>query len=152
MIASSSFEETEVVGEWPVLFKDPISEIQIMQYAEASGDFNPIHLDPEAGAAAGVGGRIAHGMLIMGFCGQAITRRIPKRALKKFSVRFSGMARPGDRIAIRCRVREIVRNEESVCLFGEITAISGNGEAVATGTFEARCPIRSQRNGQRSHE
>ena len=47
-----------------------MTRVQLVQYAGASGDFNPIHWDPERGEEMGLGGVIAHGMLSMGFLGQ----------------------------------------------------------------------------------
>ena len=51
------------------LVKEPVTRVQLVQYAGASGDFNPIHWDPERGQEMGLGGVIAHGMLSMGFLG-----------------------------------------------------------------------------------
>ena len=66
------FDDVTEGTEMPRLVKPPVTHNQLVRYAGASGDFNPIHTDPEAGKAAGIG-LIAHGMLIMGFAGQAIT-------------------------------------------------------------------------------
>ncbi|MBT3432967.1 MAG: dehydratase, partial [Nitrospinaceae bacterium] len=54
----------------PEIIKDPIAKVQLVMYAGASGDFNPIHTDDEAAQARGLKGVIAHGMLSMGFLGQ----------------------------------------------------------------------------------
>lgn len=49
-------------------------------------------------------GVIAHGMLITGFVGQAITAWVPRKCLKRFGVRFSGMTRPGNTITVTGKV------------------------------------------------
>lgn len=49
-----------------------ISSDQIEAYAEASQDFNPIHLDSEFARSAGLSERIAHGMLSMGLASRAL--------------------------------------------------------------------------------
>ena len=54
----------------PELVKEPVSRTQLVKYAGASGDYNPIHYDDEAARAGGLEGVIAHGMLSMGFLGQ----------------------------------------------------------------------------------
>ncbi len=66
------FGDIAVGSEMPVLVKKPVDHMQLVRYAGASGDFNPLHTDPEVGKKVGIG-QIAHGMLIMGFVGQAIT-------------------------------------------------------------------------------
>ena len=63
------FEDVLVGDEIPQLVKSPIKHLQLVRYAGASGDFNPLHTDPSVGEAIGTGGIIAHGMLIMGFVG-----------------------------------------------------------------------------------
>ena len=54
----------------PATFR--ITRDDLRAYAEASGDANPIHLDPAAAAAAGLPGTIAHGMLVMGLAASAV--------------------------------------------------------------------------------
>ena len=63
----------KVGDELTPLVKEPVTRVQLVQYAGASGDFNPIHWDPERGSEMGLGGVIAHGMLSMGFLGQYAT-------------------------------------------------------------------------------
>src|SRR5208283_2460586 len=98
--------DIQVGDVMPVLVKAPIDKVQLVKYAGASGDFNPLHLDPDVGKAVGLGGTIAHGMLIMGFVGQAMTNWIPKKYIKKFGVRFAGMTRPGDVVTVTGVVKE----------------------------------------------
>jgi acyl dehydratase len=70
---------------------------QIRQYAEASGDRNPIHLDDRFARSAGLPGVIAHGMLTMAFANQTVTDWLGDRSLlKRLQGRFAGMVRPGD--------------------------------------------------------
>ena len=70
---------------------------QIRQYAEASGDRNPIHLDETFARSAGLPGVIAHGMLTMAFANQMVTNWLGDRSLlKRLQGRFAGMVVPGD--------------------------------------------------------
>ena len=70
---------------------------QIRQYAEASGDRNPIHLDESFARSAGLPGVIAHGMLTMAFANQMVTDWLGNRSLlKSLHGRFTGMVVPGD--------------------------------------------------------
>ncbi|MFZ5647673.1 MAG: MaoC/PaaZ C-terminal domain-containing protein [Bacillota bacterium] len=102
--------------------KAPISRLQLVRFAGASGDFNPIHLFNEVGEKAGTGGVIAHGMLVMGMVGEAITHWVPRKALKKISVRFKGMTFPGDEITVAGKIIDVVKNGEGTRIVCEVTA------------------------------
>ncbi|MGA3114783.1 MAG: MaoC/PaaZ C-terminal domain-containing protein [Syntrophobacteraceae bacterium] len=130
--------DIEVGDVMPVLVKAPIDKVQLVKYAGASGDFNPLHLDPDVGKAVGLGGTIAHGMLIMGFVGQAMTNGIPKKYIKKFGVRFAGMTRPGDVVTVTGVVKEKSGNR-IVC---DLEAKNQNGTLLIGGSFEAALPSR----------
>lgn len=82
-------------------------------------------------------GQIAHGMLIMGFVGQAITDWVPKKCLKKFSVRFAGMTRPGDTVTVTGKVREKADGNKIVC---DVQAKNQKEEVLVAGFFEAVLP------------
>lgn len=84
------FDDVNVGDDIPSLTADPITETQLVRYAGASGDFNPIHTVPHLAEAAGLGGVIAHGMLVMGLVGRAITAWIGMAPLRQFGVRFTG--------------------------------------------------------------
>jgi acyl dehydratase len=81
--------------------KGTISHTQLVRYAGASGDFNPIHTVVPFAEKVGLGGVIAHGMMIMGYIGQAIGAWFHPDQLLHFSVRFQAMTRPGEAITIK---------------------------------------------------
>src|ERR1700737_2755435 len=90
------FERITVGQTLPPLAKHVTVE-QIRQYAEASGDRNPIHLDETFARSAGLPGVIAHGMLTMAFANQTVTDWLGDRSLlKSLHGRFAGMVLPGD--------------------------------------------------------
>src|SRR5688572_25099903 len=97
-------EDVEVGSELPPLVKGPIAQIQLTRYAGASGDFNPIHQDPEFARAAGMGGVFAHGMLSMGFVAQAVTDWAGAGSVRKIGVRFAALVRLNDTVTCRGRV------------------------------------------------
>jgi len=72
---------------------------QIAEYAEASGDQNPIHLDNDFARSVGLPGLIAHGMLQMGILATVAAEEAggPSR-LRRISVRFAAMVVPGDTV------------------------------------------------------
>lgn len=134
------FEDVNVGDAIPALEKPPVSKDQLWRYGGASGDFNPLHMDDEWGQMAGMGGRIAHGMLIMGFVGQAITNYVPKKALKKFTVRFGGMTKLDDVITISGSIKDKRSENGQNIITGEVMAIDQNGDMKVSGTFDAVLP------------
>jgi acyl dehydratase len=72
------------------------------RYAGASGDFNPIHIDPEFAKAVGLPGNILHGLYMMGLVARAnaaVADGDP-RALKRLAVQFRGMGAPEQEIVV----------------------------------------------------
>ncbi len=89
--------------------KPPITLDQLIRYAKASGDYNPIHVDEEAARRVGLDSIIAHGMLSMAFLGQFITQLIadiPGAQLHHFEVRFASMVRLDDVLTCHGIVKE----------------------------------------------
>lgn len=80
----------------PPLKKEPISQVQLVRYAGASGDFNPIHTVVEYAREAGLDGTIAHGMLTMGMLAQMISNWVGVKPVTRYGVSFKAMAKPGD--------------------------------------------------------
>ena len=78
------FSRLDVGDSLPLLTKDPITKVQLVRYAGASGDFNPLHTDDAVAQKSGLKGVIAQGPLVMGFVGQAIAQWAEKKNLKRF--------------------------------------------------------------------
>jgi acyl dehydratase len=77
------------------------------RYAGASGDFNPIHIDPEFAKAVGLPGNILHGLYMMGLVARANAGLAggDPRSLKRLSVQFRGMGMPEQEIVVTGTVR-----------------------------------------------
>ena len=138
------FEDVNVGDEITPLTKPPVTQVQLARYAGASGDFNPLHIDPSVGQSLGIGGTIAHGMLIMGFLGNLISDYLGgPMNLKHYQVRFLAMTRPGDEITCIGKItRKFEENGEGF-IEAEVLASDAKGEKKASGTFTAALPRRS---------
>jgi 3-hydroxybutyryl-CoA dehydratase len=77
-----------------------ITQVQLMAYADASGDHNPIHVDAEFARATPFGGTIAHGMLVLGFIAEMMRGAFGEHWSEsgKLKVRFKAPTRPGDTV------------------------------------------------------
>jgi len=86
-----------------------ITQEKINLYAEASGDFNPIHVDESFAAQTPLGGTIAHGMLILAYISEMMTLAFGQSWLSqgKLSVRFKAPAHPGDILTVSGEIDSI---------------------------------------------
>ena len=74
---------------------EDLKRTQIVQYAGASGDYNPLHSDDKfTKEIAGYPGVFAHGMLSMGMTGKMLTNFVGDGTLKKYGVRFTNQVWP----------------------------------------------------------
>ncbi|MGH2506272.1 MAG: MaoC/PaaZ C-terminal domain-containing protein [Ktedonobacteraceae bacterium] len=136
------FDDVQIGDEIPKLVKDPVTHLQLVRYAGASGDFNPLHTDARIGEMIGTGGIIAHGMLIMGFVGQMLSDYVGPQTLKKFGVRFKGMTHLDDEIACTGIITEKYEENGEGRIAGKVQAADQNGDIKVTGTFVAALPRR----------
>lgn len=134
------FEDIQEGYTFPPVRKEPISRVQLVKFAGASGDFNPLHTVEDVGKQAGTG-IIAHGMLVMGMASQGVTTWIPRKYVKKISVRFRKMTFPGEEIHV---ILKVLEKKEDNIVVGEVRAQNGAGEVKVAGTFEAILPSKAK--------
>jgi acyl dehydratase len=79
------------------------------RYAGASGDFNPIHIDPEFAKAVGLPSNILHGLYSMAVTARGVNALAggDPRALKRFAVQFRGMGMPEQEIVVSGQVKSV---------------------------------------------
>lgn len=128
------FESVRVGDEIPPLSKGPIERIQLVKYAGASGDFNPIHVDETFARAAGQPGVFAHGMLSMAFVGQLLTDWVDGRRIEKLGVRFVAITWPGDVITCKGKVTKKYEEGGKKLVELEVSAENQKGQATVKGT------------------
>lgn len=86
----------------------PVRRVDLVRYAGASGDFNPIHWNDEVARAVGLPGVIAHGMYSMGVAARMVTAWAgDPGAIKRLKVRFSTMIEPGQTLTAKGEVAEV---------------------------------------------
>jgi acyl dehydratase len=118
---------------------DDLKRTQIVQYAGASGDYNPLHTDEVfTTQVAGYPSVFAHGMLTMGMTGKMLTDYVGDARLKKYGVRFTSQVFPGDTLDATATLKEIKDEAgEKVAVF-DVATVNQNGVQVLSGYAEAR--------------
>jgi len=121
------------------LLTDNLTRTQIVMYAGASGDYNPLHSDEiYTTQVAGYPSVFAHGMLTMGMTGRALTDWVGDGRLTKYGVRFSKQVWPGDALTAFVTV-EAIRDEGGTPI-ADFSVVTRNqkGEDVVLGSASAR--------------
>src|SRR5580692_6860100 len=102
-----------------------LSRTQIVQYAGASGDYNPLHSDEVyTTQIAGYPSVFAHGMLTMGLTGKMLTNYVGDGRLLKFGVRFTNQVWPGDDLDAKATVAAV--REEGGKRYVDLTVSTTN--------------------------
>ncbi len=128
------------VGDEMTPLQRTVTQAQISAYADASGDHNPIHVDPEFARSVGLPGTIAHGLLDMAILTEAVARWAGGyEQVASVACRFSKPLLPGETITCTGRVIEIDESTGIATL--ELEATSSGGERVLTnGRATVRLP------------
>ena len=114
---------------------DDLKRTQIVQYAGASGDYNPLHTDEIfTTKVAGYPSVFAHGMLTMGMTGKMITDYVGDARLTKYGVRFTSQVWPGDTLDATATVKEVKDGLVEL----DIETKNQDGVVVLSGYAEAR--------------
>ena len=114
---------------------DDLSRTQIVMYAGASGDYNPVHTDEKfTKEMAGYPSVFAHGMLTMGMTGRMITNYVGDGRLTKYGVRFTSQVWPGDTLNATATVEEVADGLVNL----KVETTNQDGVTVLSGYAQAR--------------
>ncbi|MBM3940710.1 MAG: acyl dehydratase [SAR202 cluster bacterium] len=116
-----------------------VTEAQLRRYADASGDRNPLHLDPAFAATTPYGKPIAHGMLVLAFLSEMLTREFGKAWLcgGKLKTRFRAPVFPGDTVTAGGTLRA---TSDGMAVYDVAVRNQGGAEVI---TGEASIPLDS---------
>lgn len=130
------FDDVNDGDEAPEL-RHVLTRTDLVMYAGASGDFNPMHTDEVKAKEAGLPSVFGHGMFSMGLLGKAITDWVGIGNLKSYKVRFTKQTWPGEtlvsKVAVKAKRKENGENlvDLDVSLANEEGEVKVAGEAVA---------------------
>ncbi len=118
---------------------EDLKRTQIVQYAGASGDYNPLHTDePFTVQVAGYPSVFAHGRLTMGMTGKMLTDYVGDGRLTKYGVRFTSQVWPGDTLDSTATVQRLFDQDGKKLVELEVVTKNQNGVEVLKGYAEAR--------------
>lgn len=117
----------------PVVY-GPLTRTDLVRYAGASGDFNPLHHDHEFASNAGLPDVMAHGMLSAGLLASALTKWFGAGSVRRYSIRFRSPVWPGDVLTAHCRSAETLYDGGRPIADLVLELVRGNGDVVIAGT------------------
>jgi len=121
-----------------VLVED-LKRTQIVMYAGASGDYNPVHTDEVfVTKVAGYPSVFAHGMLSMGMTGRLLTDWVGDGRLTRYGVRFVKQVWPGDTLTATATVTSIGVTDGVPLAELDVVTVNQDGDAVVSGYATAR--------------
>jgi acyl dehydratase len=134
-----SFDDVAVGDEAPVL-SHKLTRTDLVKYAGASGDFNPMHHDEVLAKAAGQPSVFGHGMFSMGLLGSALTDYVGIGNIQRYQVRFARQTWPDEELSTRIVVTG-KREEGGKKLVDLAVSLSnGEGETKVVGVATADLP------------
>jgi len=125
------------VGDQAPAIEHQLTRTDLVMYAGASGDFNPMHHDEIAAQAAGLPSVFGHGMFSAGLLATAVTNYVGIGNLSSYRVRFTKQTWPGEKLSTTVAVAEKRPGNEIVL---ECALVNENGEAKIQGEAVAVLP------------
>jgi acyl dehydratase len=142
MAEQKLFYEDVKEGDDAPVFSHELTRTDLVMYAGASGDFNPMHTDEVAAKEAGLPGVFGHGMFTAGLLGKALTDYVGVGNLKRYKVRFTKQTWPGETLTAKITVTS-KRDEGGDHLVDlECQVVNQDGESKLQGEATASLPSR----------
>lgn len=108
---------------------NPVTRLDLIKYAGASGDFNPIHTIDDEAEKAGLPGIIAHGMWTMGNLAKLFTPYYEDGFIQDYKIRFAGMVFLNDVVTLKA----IAQDPGEECMNFKVAAVNQDGKEVIKG-------------------
>jgi acyl dehydratase len=136
------YEDVAVAGEITTLVKQ-LTTRQLVMWAGASGDYNPIHYDKDFAQSRGLPGVVVHGQLAGCFLGQMVTDWIGEQGrLEKLALTYRGMNFPGEPLVCKGTVTKKYIEDGQHFVVCSLWAENPKGEKTVTGTAVVTLPAK----------
>jgi acyl dehydratase len=136
------FEDVTEGDEAPVL-AHKLTRTDLVAYAGASGDFNPMHHDEVKATAAGQPSVFGHGMFSMGLLGTAVTDYVGVGNITRFTVRFARQTWPDEELKSAIVVRAKRTDGDQHLIDLDVRLHNADGEEKVVGEATAKVPSKS---------
>jgi acyl dehydratase len=133
------FEDVAVGDEAPVT-SHKLTRTDLVKYAGASGDFNPMHHDEVAAQAAGQPSVFGHGMFSMGLLGSALTDYVGVGNVTRYQVRFARQTWPDEVLTSKIVITAKREDGDTKLVDLSVTLSNGDGEDKLVGEATAALP------------
>jgi acyl dehydratase len=140
-MADLYFEDVNEGDEGPSLSHE-LTRTDLVMYAGASGDFNPMHTDEVKAKEAGLPSVFGHGMFSAGLLATAITNYVGIGTLKRYKVRFAKQTWPGETFITSVKVIGKRKEDGENLVDLECTLSNQDGEVKVAGEATAALPSR----------
>ncbi len=137
------FGDVREGDEAPPVIVAHITRTQIVKYAGASGDFNPIHHDELYAIRAGNDRVFAMGMMTAGFLSRMVTDWVGDGNLRKYKVRFATRIWPGDTVTCKGKITRKYTRDNKNYIEADVFAENQNSEKAIIGSIVAELPSRA---------
>jgi acyl dehydratase len=127
-------------GDTAPEFSHELTRTDLVRYAGASGDFNPMHHDEVAAQGAGLPSVFGHGMFTMGLLGKALTDWVGAGNLRVYKVRFTKQTWPGEKLTTRISVKKKYEEHGEHRVDLDCEVVNEGGEAKVSGVAVAALP------------
>ncbi len=135
------FEDVNEGDEAPVLTHE-LTRTDLVMYAGASGDFNPMHHDEVKAKEAGLPSVFGHGMFSAGLLATALTNYVGVGNLKRYKVRFAKQTWPGETFRTKIVVRSKRKEDGASLVDLDCSLVNQDDEAKVIGEATAELPSR----------
>jgi acyl dehydratase len=133
------YEDVKVGDEAPVI-THKLTRTDLVKYAGASGDFNPMHHDEVAAKASGQPSVFGHGMFSMGLLGSALTDFVGVGNVTRYQVRFARQTWPDEVLSSKIVVTGKREEGDKNLVDLSVTLSNGDGEDKLVGEATAALP------------
>jgi acyl dehydratase len=127
------YEDLSQGDQAPVLVHE-LTRADLIAYAGASGDMNPMHTDQVAAVAAGLPGVFGHGMLSMGILARALTDWAGVGNLLEYRARFTKQTWPGETLSTRVVVTGKSQSGDARRVTVDVALANQDGELKLAGS------------------
>ncbi|MCM3691223.1 MaoC/PaaZ C-terminal domain-containing protein [Neobacillus niacini] len=127
-----TLSELQIAASLDPIQLEPVSRLDLIKYAGASGDYNPIHTIDEAASEAGLSGIIAHGMWTMGNLSKLFSPFLEEGFVQDYTIRFARMVYLNDVITLKAN---LVEKAGEVFTF-KVAAENQDGKVVISGVIK----------------